>query len=92
MSLPDKLKKALDRDGALDIGGVVEGAEAFVLADVARHRAKKRPLVFVMRDGSRMPEIEELNIGHSIVSHAIFVGFERAVAELARPIASRETS
>ena len=59
MSLPDKLKKALDRDGALDIGGVVEGAEAFVLADVARHRAKKRPLVFVMRDGSRMPEIEE---------------------------------
>ena len=54
MSLPDKLKKALEKDGALDIGGVVEGSEAFVLADVARHRAKKRPLVFVMRDGSRM--------------------------------------
>jgi len=29
-----------------------------------------------------IPEIEELNIGHSIVSRAIFVGFERAVREM----------
>jgi pyridoxine 5-phosphate synthase len=29
-----------------------------------------------------IPEIEELNIGHSIVSHAIFVGMERAVREM----------
>lgn len=28
-------------------------------------------------------EIEELNIGHSIVSHAVLVGMERAVAEMA---------
>ena len=28
-------------------------------------------------------EIEELNIGHSIVSHALFVGMERAVREMA---------
>ena len=27
-------------------------------------------------------EIEELNIGHSIVSHAVFVGLERAVREM----------
>ncbi|HUE95688.1 MAG TPA: pyridoxine 5'-phosphate synthase [Longimicrobiaceae bacterium] len=27
-------------------------------------------------------EIEELNIGHSVVSHAVFVGLERAVAEM----------
>ena len=27
-------------------------------------------------------EIEELNIGHSIVSHALFVGLERAVREM----------
>lgn len=27
-------------------------------------------------------EIEELNIGHSIISHALFVGMERAVAEM----------
>ena len=29
-----------------------------------------------------IPEIEELNIGHSIVSRAIFVGLERAVKEM----------
>jgi pyridoxine 5-phosphate synthase len=29
-----------------------------------------------------IPEIEELNIGHSIVSHALFVGMERAVREM----------
>ena len=30
-----------------------------------------------------VPEIEELNIGHSIVSRAVFVGLERAVREMA---------
>jgi pyridoxine 5-phosphate synthase len=29
-----------------------------------------------------IPQIVELNIGHSIVSHALFVGFERAVREM----------
>jgi pyridoxine 5-phosphate synthase len=29
-----------------------------------------------------IPEVEELNIGHSIVSKALFVGFERAVREM----------
>jgi pyridoxine 5-phosphate synthase len=29
-----------------------------------------------------LPEIEELNIGHSIVSRALFVGLERAVREM----------
>jgi pyridoxine 5-phosphate synthase len=33
-------------------------------------------------------EIEELNIGHSIVSRAVFVGFERAVREMIEIIAS----
>ena len=31
-----------------------------------------------------MPHVEELNIGHSIIARAIFVGLERAVAEMAR--------
>lgn len=31
---------------------------------------------------TRIPEVEELNIGHSIVSRAISVGLERAVAEM----------
>jgi len=30
-----------------------------------------------------LPGLEELNIGHSIVSHSVFVGFERAVREMA---------
>ena len=29
-----------------------------------------------------IPEIEELNIGHSIISHSLFVGLERAVREM----------
>jgi pyridoxine 5-phosphate synthase len=33
-----------------------------------------------------VPEIEELNIGHSVVSHAIFVGLERAVREMKEAI------
>ncbi len=30
----------------------------------------------------RIPEIEELNIGHSIISRAVFVGIEQAVSEM----------
>jgi pyridoxine 5-phosphate synthase len=29
-----------------------------------------------------IPEVEELNIGHAIVAHAVLVGFERAVREM----------
>jgi pyridoxine 5-phosphate synthase len=31
---------------------------------------------------ARIPEIEELNIGHSIMSRAILVGMKSAVAEM----------
>jgi pyridoxine 5-phosphate synthase len=31
---------------------------------------------------AQIPEIEELNIGHSVVSRAVFVGMERAVREM----------
>ncbi len=33
-----------------------------------------------------IPGVEELNIGHSIVSRAVFVGFERAVREMKEAI------
>lgn len=33
-------------------------------------------------DVARIPSMAELNIGHSIVSRAVFVGFERAVQEM----------
>ncbi len=31
---------------------------------------------------AQIPEIEELNIGHSIIARSIFVGLERAVREM----------
>jgi len=34
--------------------------------------------------------IHELHIGHSIVSHAVLVGFERAVREMVEAIARAE--
>jgi len=35
---------------------------------------------------ARLPGVEELNIGHSIVSRAVFVGLERAVREMKEAI------
>jgi len=35
---------------------------------------------------ARIPEIEELNIGHSVISRGIFVGLERAVREMAEVV------
>jgi len=35
-----------------------------------------------------IPEIEELNIGHSIVARAVLVGLERAVREMKELIAA----
>jgi pyridoxine 5-phosphate synthase len=39
-----------------------------------------------VRDVAKIPQIEELNIGHSIVAKAIMVGLERAVREMAELI------
>lgn len=36
---------------------------------------------------SRIAEVEELNIGHAVVSRSVFVGFERAVREMLRSMA-----
>ena len=33
---------------------------------------------------ARIPEIEELNIGHSIISRAMFVGLEKAIREMGK--------
>lgn len=40
---------------------------------------------------ARLPHVEELNIGHSIVSRAVLVGMERAVREMKEAIRDRET-
>jgi len=41
---------------------------------------------------ARVPEIEELNIGHSVVSRALFVGLREAVEELRRVMDSARAS
>jgi pyridoxine 5-phosphate synthase len=48
------------------------------LATYAGHGLTYRNVVPV----ARIPEVEELNIGHSIISRAVFVGIERAVREM----------
>lgn len=35
-----------------------------------------------VREVARIPEVEELNIGHSIVARAVFVGMDRAVRQM----------
>jgi pyridoxine 5-phosphate synthase len=42
-----------------------------------------------VRKIARIPEVEELNIGHSIISRAVLVGLERAVREMIGFIAYR---
>ena len=62
------------------------------LRDAARLRARLGLAVHAghgltvanVRPVAAIPEIEELNIGHSVVSRAIFVGLAEAVRELRR--------
>jgi len=65
---------------------VARGAAAAGLRVAAGHGLTYRNVGAIVR----MPEIEELNIGHNIVARAAFVGLERAVREmkelLARPL------
>jgi pyridoxine 5-phosphate synthase len=39
-----------------------------------------------------IPEIEELNIGHSIISRAVFVGLDRAVREMGEAMRAARSS
>ena len=50
-------------------------------ASRARHAGHGLHLENV-RPVARLPHMTELNIGHSIISRAIFVGLERAVQEM----------
>ncbi|WP_062202594.1 transcription-repair coupling factor [Aureimonas sp. AU12] len=59
MSNPAILKKALEKGAGLRIGNVLDGYDSFLLAEIARHRGKTKPTVFVMRDGNRMGELED---------------------------------
>jgi pyridoxine 5-phosphate synthase len=78
--------------------GEAQGRELARIADAARH-AQSLGLVVNAGHGlhyhnvqavAAVPEIVELNIGHSIVARAVFIGFEAAVREMKRlMVASR---
>ncbi len=55
----DALKKALMGSAGFSIGNVIDGYGPFLVAEIARHRAAKAPLVFVMRNGNRLAEFED---------------------------------
>lgn len=66
------------------------GRELARLSDAARHAAAAGLAVHAghglnyvnVQAVARIAEVEELNIGHAIVSRALFCGIERAVAEM----------
>ncbi|SKA33368.1 transcription-repair coupling factor [Consotaella salsifontis] len=58
MTLPAKLSQTLQRGEGVRIGNVADGYDAFLLAEIARLVGEK-PVVFVMRDGSRLGELED---------------------------------
>ena len=41
--------------GAVILDGVAEGYEAFAVAAIAEDAAADRPLIYIVRDGQRMP-------------------------------------
>ncbi|KAA0970442.1 transcription-repair coupling factor [Aureimonas fodinaquatilis] len=59
MSNPPDLKKRLGKPGGFSIGNVPDSYIPFLLAEIARHRGGDKPVVFVMRDGGHMAEIED---------------------------------
>lgn len=71
-------------------GNTEKGAELARLADAAVHAHAVGLAVHAghgltyenVEPVAALPHVEELNIGHSVVSRAIFVGLERAVREM----------
>ncbi len=59
MPLIDPLGLRKDRTGAVVVDGVAEGFEAFALATLSAEAAPAGPVVFVARDGQRLPAIAD---------------------------------
>ncbi|MBX3584555.1 MAG: transcription-repair coupling factor [Rhizobiaceae bacterium] len=59
MSLLEKIGLPGNRTGQFVVDGVADGFEAFALASAAAETAPDRPLLFVARDGQRLPAIME---------------------------------
>lgn len=72
----DALQDAARR--AADLGIAVHAGHGLTVANVARV--------------AEIPEVEELNIGHSIVSRAVFVGLDAAVKEMREAMRAARSS
>lgn len=70
-----------DRDKAMELTRLVEAAERADAAGLAVHAGHGLTYENVVPVAALLL-IEELNIGHSVVSRSIFVGIERAVREM----------
>ena len=71
----------LASDRRRELNRLVDGCKAAAklgLSVAAGHGLNYQNVLAV----AAIPEIEELNIGHAIVSRAVLVGFERAVREM----------
>ncbi len=70
-----------DRDRSREFDKLVEAAK--LAASLGLRVGAGHGLNYVnVRPVARIPEVEELNIGHSIISRASLVGLERAVREM----------
>jgi pyridoxine 5-phosphate synthase len=70
-----------DRDRAREFDKIIEAAK--LAASLGLRVGAGHGLNYVnVKPIARIPEVEELNIGHSIISRASLVGIERAVREM----------
>jgi transcription-repair coupling factor (superfamily II helicase) len=60
MGIIDRIDGRLDRPGAAIIDEVATGFEGFVLAELASGKDRNQPLIFVARDGQRIPALAEI--------------------------------
>jgi transcription-repair coupling factor (superfamily II helicase) len=57
MALVDPLNLPVSAGAAITIGGVVDGFEAFAIADLCRQRGESGPVLYIARDGQRLGTI-----------------------------------
>jgi pyridoxine 5-phosphate synthase len=77
-----------DRDRAREFDKIVEAAK--LAASLGLRVGAGHGLNYVnVKPIARIPEVEELNIGHSIISRASLVGLERAVREMVALIGTK---
>jgi transcription-repair coupling factor (superfamily II helicase) len=59
MPLIDPIRIPAAMSGALSVDGVADGYEAFALASLRAELAPQGPVVFVLRDGQRLPQLRD---------------------------------